>query len=326
MANNKELKDGNGVLFTTKTTETAGVNTPHVNVDNLQSFGQKTMANSHPVVIASDQSSLPVNQAGQSTTGTITALNGTVVLPLLGATGFAIDLRGTYTATLACQVTIDGTNWVTIPILPVGSNSQVATITSTTAQGAWNGNGNGCASVRVIATAFTSGTVNVTLRAMQAAGLIYQMPSGQTTQAVSGTVTANIGTGSLAAGTNAIGDVGLQIRANATGAASKFHLVSAATTNATVVKASAGRIVSWRVSNTNAAWRYVKLHNSATTPTAGTGVVETIAVPPNSTVTGTIVQGSGFSTGIGITTVTGASDSDNTAVGANDLIIDLFFG
>jgi len=35
MANNKTLKDGNGVPFITKTTETAGVNVSHVNVDNL---------------------------------------------------------------------------------------------------------------------------------------------------------------------------------------------------------------------------------------------------------------------------------------------------
>ncbi len=35
MANNKELKDGNGNIFITKTTETAGINVPHVNVDFL---------------------------------------------------------------------------------------------------------------------------------------------------------------------------------------------------------------------------------------------------------------------------------------------------
>lgn len=35
MPNNKILKDGLGVDFTTKTTEAAGVNVPHVNVDTL---------------------------------------------------------------------------------------------------------------------------------------------------------------------------------------------------------------------------------------------------------------------------------------------------
>jgi hypothetical protein len=143
--------------------------------------------------------------------------------------------------------------------------------------------------------------------------------------AVTGTVTANIGTGALAAGTNAIGDVGSQYRANATGAASRNHLISAATTNATIVKASAGRLLGWNISNTNAAFRYVKLHNQTTSPTAGVGVVQTISVPPNSNINYSLEGGVAFTTGIGMTTVTGAADADNTAVGANDLTIDLFF-
>ena len=142
---------------------------------------------------------------------------------------------------------------------------------------------------------------------------------------VSGTVTANIGTGALAAGANAIGDVGQQYRANATGAASRTHLVSAATANPTIVKAAAGRVLGWQITNTNAAYRYVKLHNIATAPTAGTGVVQTIGVPPNATVNYSLEGGIAFATGIGLTTVTGAADADATAVGANDLVIDLFF-
>lgn len=129
----------------------------------------------------------------------------------------------------------------------------------------------------------------------------------------------------LVAGTAAIGDVGQQYRANATGAASGAHLVSAATTNATIVKGSAGRVLGWALANTNAAFRYVKLHNQTTTPTAGTGVVRTIAIPPNSLAQMKLEGGIAFSTGIGLTTVTGAADADNTAVGVNDIIGDIFF-
>lgn len=142
---------------------------------------------------------------------------------------------------------------------------------------------------------------------------------------VSGTVTANIGTGSLSAGTNAIGDVGVQYRANNSGAASRFHLVSAATANATSVKSSAGRLLGWSITNTNAAWRYVKLHNTASAPTAGSGVVQTIGVPPNSVREFFSEGGIAFTTGIGLTTVTGAADADTTVVGVSDLVIDLFF-
>jgi hypothetical protein len=150
------------------------------------------------------------------------------------------------------------------------------------------------------------------------APLEVQFASGYAVTITSGTVTA-------AAGTNAIGDVGVQYRANATGAASGTHLVSAATTNATIVKGSPGRVVGWSFGNTNAAWRYVKLHNQTTTPTAGTGVVRTIAIPPNGVNTFKIEGGIAFATGIGLTTVTGAADADTAAVGLNDIVGDLFF-
>lgn len=145
------------------------------------------------------------------------------------------------------------------------------------------------------------------------------------TQPISGTVTANIGTGSLAAGTNLFGDVGTQYRANATGAATRFHLVSAASTNLTNIKNAAGRLVGYSISNTNAAWRYVKLHNLATAPVAGASVFMTIGIPPNGVREIAIDGGVGFSTGIGISTVTGSADADTTAVALGDLVIDIFF-
>lgn len=144
-------------------------------------------------------------------------------------------------------------------------------------------------------------------------------------QVGSNTVTGTVSVNALPAGTSAIGDVGQQYRANATGAASGTHIVSAATTNATVVKAGAGRVLGWHLANTNAAWRYVKLHNQTTTPTAGTGVVRTIAIPPNGVADFALEGGIAFTTGIALTTVTGAADADSTAVGLNDIVGDLFF-
>lgn len=145
---------------------------------------------------------------------------------------------------------------------------------------------------------------------------------------VSGSVQLGAGSnsiGALGASNNAIGNVGIVYRGNATDAASGAHIVSAASTNATVVKAGAGRVVGWSLTNTNAAWRYVKLHNQTTTPTAGTGVVRTIAIPPNGVSNFSLEGGIAFTTGIALTTVTGAADADATAVGANDIIGDLFF-
>lgn len=146
------------------------------------------------------------------------------------------------------------------------------------------------------------------------------------TQPVSGTLTANIGTGSLAAGTNAIGDVGIQYRANATGAASALNVVSAATANPTVVKASAGRLLGFVLTNNATAVRYVKFHNQTTAPTAGTGVVQSYGIPPNGgTIALSIPGGVGFATGIGMTIVTGAAATDATAVALNDVVGTLHF-
>jgi len=183
-----------------------------------------------------------------------------------------------------------------------------------------------------LSTATTAGNTNVTLT--QKSAPIGFFPS-LATQPVSFPAlpagTNNIGDvdvltlPALPAGTNLAADFGTQYRANATGAASRTQVISAGTTNATIVKGSAGRLLGWSVSNTNAAWRYVKLHNQSTSPTAGTGVVQTIAVPPNSTVNYSQEGGIAFTTGIGMTTVTGAALTDTTAVGLNDLIINLFF-
>lgn len=175
------------------------------------SVGQTNMAGSRPVVIASDQSVIPVNQAGVSATGSLAALNANVVLSLNGATGFAVDLRGTFVATITFQATIDGTNWFTVAVLPAGSAANIATVTTAAAAGAWMGNANGCVQVRAIATAYTSGSVTVVIRAMLATGMVYNLPSAQTTQAISGSVTATVASTTLAAATANIGYVGLQL-------------------------------------------------------------------------------------------------------------------
>jgi hypothetical protein len=107
--------------------------------------------------------------------------------------------------------------------------------------------------------------------------------------------------------------------------ASKYHLVSAASTNAAPVKTSPGRVLGWQFQNTNAAVRYVKLHNVAVSPTAGVAVFMSIGIPANGKSEVFLPGGIGFSTGIGITAVTGAADSDTTGVGANDIVGTLLY-
>ena len=170
-----------------------------------------------------------------------------------------------------------------------------------------------------ISTAFVGGTV-------QAVATFSQRTTAFSVTNVQQATAASLNaTAILAAGTAAVGDVGLQYRATAAGAASIRHFVSAASTNATSVKATAGRVVGWNLANTTASWKYVKLHNTAAAPTAGTGVVQTIPIPPNGLNVKSLGGGVGYSTGIGVTIVGGSADADATAVAVGDVVGDIFF-
>ena len=96
---------------------------------------------------------------------------------------------------------------------------------------------------------------------------------------------------------------------------------SAATTNATSIKASAGTIWNVLVSNTNASPRYLKFYNKASAPTVGTDV-PVIVIPIPATGSVKIDGGSNgirFSTGVGMAITTGMADSDTGAVAANEI-------
>jgi len=112
--------------------------------------------------------------------------------------------------------------------------------------------------------------------------------------------------------------------AGTSGGATPNHLISAATTNATLVSAGAHQVYNLAVSNTNAAARYVKLFNKATAPVTGTDTpIKTIQVPANGTVIMAFPVGLAFSLGIGFAATANLADLDNTAIGAGDLSIDL---
>jgi len=103
-------------------------------------------------------------------------------------------------------------------------------------------------------------------------------------------------------------------------------ITSAATNNSTNVKAGRGAVYGWSISNTTAAIKYVKLYNKATAPTCGTDTpVIRIGVPATSTVSYVNPIGINMPTGLGYCIVTGAADTDNTAVAANDIFLNLSY-
>jgi hypothetical protein len=286
----------------------------------IPTVGQAAMAASQPVALASDQTAIPVTPDATTATGTLNGNGQTLQISTLGRAGIAIDLRGTFTATITFQGTIDGTNWFALSATSYTAAVNASVVTQATAVGNFIAQCSGLSAVRANVTAYTSGSINVTLRAVTAAAWVYNLPQSGTAA-----VTVSSGTVTLGAGTAAAGQVTLGAAANATGAASRSHIVAAGTTNPTVVKASAGRVLGWSLGNTSAAWRYVKLHNQTTSPTAGSGVVQTIAIPPGGLAQVEIAAGIAFTTGIALTIVTGSADADATAVTAGDVVGDIFF-
>lgn len=304
-------------------------------------YNDVDLANPLPVVIASNQTAIPTFEAPLSITGAAaqTAVVNNILQATAGATGLdvakfrsaSVQVVSTGTAgTFIFEQSNDGVNWRPLPVFNAELVTGVpitAAITATASQIVYTFPVR-CNFLRLrIATTITGGSIQAFTRLSTEPWTPAVTPVANPTGAnlqIGGTVTANIGTGALAAGANAIGDVGIQVRANATGAASIHHIVSAATTNVAQIKATAGRVLGWSLSNTTASWRYVKLHNVASA-TAGAAVAMTIGIPPNGTVTHEVPAGIGFATAISRSIVTGAADTDATATAANDVVGDIFF-
>ena len=118
--------------------------------------------------------------------------------------------------------------------------------------------------------------------------------------------------------------------AHTAGGATPYKLVSGASTNATSVKASAGTVYMITASNVNAAVRYLKLYNKASSPTVGTDTpVFTFAIPGNTAGAGTNIPipnvGINFSTGIAFALTTEATDAGTTGVAANEIVVNLAY-
>lgn len=147
-----------------------------------------------------DVTRLPADAA---VTGSITAAGQTVAINNdRGEAVVGIQLSGAWVATIEFEGTVDGTNWVA---LRVSDGSSL--VTSTTANGVFLAPAGHLDQVRVRASAFTSGTVAVNLKACRgsvASALITQLPAG----------TNNIGdvdiASALPAGSNLIGKVQLR--------------------------------------------------------------------------------------------------------------------
>lgn len=122
--------------------------------------------------------------------GSLGALNAEVQLACDGCSIVALDMRGTFSMTVQVQGSIDGTNWVLIPVRSqVGGIFVVGVVGAV--PGIWMAACAGFAKVRAIVTAYTSGTAICTLAGSNAMFDDF---------AKNGAVTAQIGTATGASG------------------------------------------------------------------------------------------------------------------------------
>ena len=294
--------------------------------------------------------SLPALPTGTNAIGSV-GVTGTVTVSLGAALPTGSNVIGAVTQSGTWNVG----SITTLPALPTGTNA----IGAVTQSGTWN-----VGSITTLPALPTGtnaiGSVGVTSlpalptgsNAIGSVGVtsLPSLPTGSNaigSVGVTGTVTATIGT-ALPTGTNVIGGVTQSgtwnvgsittLPALAAGTAdigavkqthkpTPYKLISAATTNATSVSATANTLLyGYYISNTNAAVRYVKFYNKASAPTVGTDVpVLTLAIPASGAANVSFPAGVNFTTGLAFATTTGAADTDTAAVAATEVIVNLAY-
>jgi hypothetical protein len=185
-----------------------------------------------------------------------------------------------------------------------GVEGLLTTIDADTGTLAVTGNGTAAGALRVTVASDTTGVLSVDDN-----GGTLTVDDGGTSLTVDGTVSA--------------------IPTVATsGGWTPFKRVSTADTNAAVVKSSAGQVGYIVCSNVNAAARYLKLYDKATTPTVGTDTpVHTFIIPGNTAGAGHVIPlgaaGGEFASGIGIALTTLPADDETTGVAAEELVVNV---
>ena len=252
----------------------------------------------------------PTVTTGQTIEAQMTARGEQLIAK--GVSGFSID-NTTFIANAGTNL---NTSALALDATLVTTNTQIGIVTeaapaSDTASAGLNGRLQRIAQrltslIALFPTTLGQGTMATSMKVV--------LPSDQA--AIPVTLTSTTITG-----TPTVNDV-----ASATGGYTPNKLISAATTNATVIKASAGTLGYVQASNINAAARYLKFYNKATAPVVGTDVpVHVWLIPGNTAGAGTNIpipsEGVNFSAGISFALTAGAADSDVAAVAASEIIV-----
>ena len=286
----------------TLTDVSSDVRMPVAGVDPLGNLKQIAVSDTGQVMPAD----------GRVITGSLTRIGTIWQVETTGYNSISVQVfaQVAFTATLTFQTSNDATTWTATTGWPVGGGT--APVTTATAAGQWIFPTLG-RYFRVQVTAYTSG-VPAAVGVLKSAPAFYPASTPSVNIAQVGAVAV---TGGIALGTN-----------GATNGSTMTTLVSAATNNLTQLKASLGRIHLIHIQNTNAAIRYLKIFSlpSASVTMGTTAAVGNFSIPGSGKLEVQTDLGLNYGgTGISYAMVTGSSLTDNTAVGAGDLIANFQF-
>lgn len=179
--------------------------------------GQKTMAASVPVVLASDQTGINTF-LDKSGSGTITTGSLTVTANTNGCSTIVFGVSGTYTGAVVAEI-FDGTTWVVCPAYQPGNPTAGPIIVSTT--GTLIVPCGGASQARVIGVFFASGTAVITWTAGSGTNAVqvFNTSTPGALQTLSTRRAANLGV-------TATGAAGAAVTLTIPAVASNFHYIS----------------------------------------------------------------------------------------------------
>ena len=278
--------------------------------------GDVSSANPLPVTgvvaVTDNAGSLTIDDGGSSLT-----VDGTV--DISGSVAVTGPLTNTQLRASAVPVSL-----ATLPTL--ANVTTVATVTNITNQGQLVDN-----------AAFTDATTRLTM-----AGYIFDEVAGTALTENDGAaarvdskraqvmVVEDATTRGQRQAVDASGNAAVAPKPTTAGGLSIGKLISANSTNATSLKGSAGQVYTIYAHNVNAAVRYLKIYNKASSPTVGTDTpVITFPIPGNTAGNGAVLDTGGmgiaFATGIAYAVTTGVADSDTAAVAANEIVLTILY-
>jgi hypothetical protein len=283
-------------------------------VNNIGSVNVANQPAVQPVSGTVGINNLPTTQTTMQQDGLVpagspfsaSAISTLFTVDTLGYSSVAVQISGTYAATVAYEASNDQVSWFG------AAGNLVANAGSTGLSASDTGTGIRTFPVtaryfRARVSAYTSGTVVAApiLRAIQdAKGAVYV--GGGTIGLAGGTV-VNVG---AVQATNGVGGLTTPSRI----------VASAATVNATLAKATAGRVYKITGYNNSTTLRWLRFFNNAATPVPGTtAAFFSVPLAPGTFSFDAQDIGYYFSAGIGYAITASPADNDNTPVAANDV-------